>query len=109
MIEFESVRLLRERLAATEAKLDSTRDALLFLSSKLGQFEQQRNKAREKLGVGKRRWREDKAAMKRQIAALFARVETLTGFQPVSTHTLAADSVLRRAYEQAKVEAKAAK
>lgn len=48
---------------------DAAREALLFVSSKLGQLEQQRNHARWKLGTGKRRWRETRKAIEAALCS----------------------------------------
>lgn len=66
---------LLKQIKTLEHQLEGAQASLLFMARRIGQFEQQRNRAREKLGRGKRRWREERAVLNNEIKALEARLE----------------------------------
>ncbi len=76
------IQALRDEVAALTRERDAAQQSLLFMASRIGQFEQQRNHARWKLGRAKRRHRERAKKFETEIAFLqrlnFERLRTLT-------------------------------
>lgn len=64
----EELRVVKQQNDHYRIQLGAAREMNAALASRCGQFEQQRNHARWKYGRGKKRWREHRRELERQIA-----------------------------------------